>query len=68
MSINDNFAKFIDDEKDIMVFIDSFDNESFDIRIGTLTDSVSVATITASTDDELNLKLMDIYKKYKEDK
>ncbi|MGO3343825.1 MAG: hypothetical protein ACTIM4_00710 [Marinomonas sp.] len=65
MSINENFAKFTDEENDVTVFIDSFDNENFDIRIGSLTDSVSVALITATSDEELNLKLMEVYKKYR---
>lgn len=56
MQLNQNYASFYHPETGKAVFVDSFDNEEFDIRIGTLRQSKHVATVRASNDDELNQK------------
>lgn len=62
MSIEDNFASFIDENSGVAVFVDSFDNNEFEVRIGTIEDSESVGVIHATTSDELNRKLADLFK------
>lgn len=64
MSIDDNFASFTDDDG-VMVFIDSFDNKSFDVRIGTIDASEPVGTIIANSKSELNTGIKKLYIKYK---
>lgn len=64
MSIEDNFASFIDDKSGVAVFVDSFDNEEFEVRIGTVTASQEAGSITATTTKELNEKLEALYRKH----
>ena len=64
MSVSDNFASFQDVENGKYIFIDSFDNETFEVRVGTIEDSEQVGSVTASSDDELNTKLMQLYKSH----
>lgn len=66
MSIEDNYASFIDEETGQAVFVDSFDNEEFDIRIGTVTESESAGSIFVTSTEELNRKLEEIYQNFKE--
>ena len=51
MSIDDSFASFIDDESGVSVFIDSFGNNEFEIRIGTIENSKSVGVVCATTSE-----------------
>lgn len=55
MNIKDNFALFRDNEK--VVLIESFDNENFEVRLGTLEKLEKIADIHAATTEELNKKL-----------
>jgi hypothetical protein len=64
MSVEDNFASFTDDATGVKVFVDSFDNGEFDVRIGTVTESSEAGTITAKTSEELNEKLKTLYEKH----
>lgn len=64
MSLSDNFASFLDEENGKHVFVDSFDNETFDVRIGSLEDSEPAGSVTAASDEELNAKLLELYKKH----
>lgn len=57
MHIEQNFASFKSDSSDAMIFVDSFDNKNFDVRAGTATSSHHIATICASSSDDLNDKL-----------
>lgn len=57
MAIADNFARFQDDDSGLMVFVDSFDNTHFEVRIGSLEKSVAVGVVKATTDAELNGQL-----------
>lgn len=68
MSTGDNFASFIDKNNGTCVFVDSFDNEEFTVRIGTLNDTEIVGSITAKSNDELNDKLSALYKSYQGNK
>jgi hypothetical protein len=61
MSIADNYASFIDTASGIAVFIDSFDNRKFDVRIGSVNESKFVGHIFAETDHELNEKLAALF-------
>ena len=61
MSIEDNFSSYIDPDTGLALFIDTFDNHEFDVRIGSIEDSTAVGTITADTDKELNEKLMELF-------
>ena len=36
MSITDNYASFIDRDSGVAVFVDSFYNQEFEVRIGTI--------------------------------
>lgn len=60
MTTEENFAFFnVISEKTsppekLILYIDSFDNIHFDVRLGTIERSVPLGTIIASTDEELN--------------
>ena len=60
MQIEQNYASFFDAESGNAVFVDSFDNEEFDVRMGTLSYSTHVATVHALSNDELNRKLSEV--------
>ena len=64
MSITDNFASFFDEQKERYIFIDSFDNKTFEVRVGDLDNSKSVGSVLASNDGELNIRLLGLYIKY----
>lgn len=68
MSIEDNYASFIDDNTGNAVFVDSFDNEEFDVRIGSVSESENVGTIIANSTDDLNSKLEELYRKFQGEK
>lgn len=68
MSIDDNYASFIDESSGRAMFVDSFDNKEFEVRIGTITESEFVKTVTASSSDELNQKLETLFFSHQEDK
>jgi hypothetical protein len=55
MDITDNFALFKDDKN--IVIVDSFDNQLFDVRFGTLQNSEKIGEIEAKNSEELNTKL-----------
>lgn len=55
MTLSQNFAIFYDGDN--VVLVDSFDNKHFDVRMGTITDSKIIGSITASSDSELNAAL-----------
>lgn len=60
MSIADNYASFIDTASGIAVFVDSFDNRKFDVRIGSVNDEICWAYFS-ETDHELNEKLAALF-------
>ncbi|AZN33530.1 hypothetical protein J8L73_01150 [Pseudoalteromonas sp. MMG006] len=64
MSITDNFASFFDEQKERYIFIDSFDNKTFEVQVGDLDNPKSVGSVLASNNDELNVKLLALYNKY----
>ena len=64
MAITDNFASFYDEKEESHIFIDSFDNENFEVRVGSLEDSKPVGNVVAFTDVELNSKLLELYYKH----
>ena len=64
MSIEDNFASFIDDNTGKSIFVDSFDNKEFEVRIGTVSESKPAGKITACTTKELNEKLTELYQNF----
>ncbi|AFV00926.1 hypothetical protein [Simiduia agarivorans] len=68
MSIEDNFASFIDEETGTSIFIDSFDNEEFEVRIGTLQESQPAGSVIAHTTEELNTKLAALYQNFQGEK
>lgn len=61
MSITDNYASFIDRDSGVAVFVDSFDNQEFEVRIGTINESELAGTIFAATTEELNTKLAALF-------
>lgn len=67
MSISDNYASFVDDDG-VALFVDSFDNEEFEVRIGTIAESKEVGRVIASSDEELNQKLEVLFKLFKDAK
>lgn len=52
MSVSQNFAIFYDG--DDVVLVDSFDNKHFDVRMGTITNSEIIGSVSAKSDTELN--------------
>lgn len=64
MLIEQNYASFYDTESGKAVFVDSFDNEEFDVRVGTLRNSHYVTTVHACNDEELNTKLKEAAARY----
>lgn len=61
MSITDNYASFIDKDSGVAVFVDSFDNQEFEVRIGTINESELAGSIFADTSEELNAKLAALF-------
>lgn len=57
MSITENFAAFHSKCDDRYVFVESFDNNEFCVRIGSLSNSKELGKIIASSSKELNEKL-----------
>ncbi|WP_367189800.1 hypothetical protein [Burkholderia sp. Ed8] len=60
MSLSENFASFRDERTGKFVFVDSFDNHEFSVRIGTLRDSRLIGTVVAKSNEDLNSKLRDL--------
>lgn len=60
MSLGENFASFRDDDTGRFVFVDSFDNHEFNVRMGTLRDSRFIGTFVADSSDALNAKLREL--------
>jgi hypothetical protein len=60
MNINQNFASFKSDQK--MIFVESFDNVTFEVRAGTSESSKFLETITSQSSNELNKKLAELAK------
>ncbi len=61
MAITDNYASFIDKDSGVAVFVDSFDNHEFEVRIGTIHESELAGSVFAETSDELNAKLTALF-------
>lgn len=64
MCVKNNFASF-NDGVGVMIFIDSFDNKNFAVRMGTIESSELVGTITVKSDSDLNTELEKLYLNYK---
>ena len=60
MSTRENFASFLDKDTGKLVFVDSFDNYEFDVRYGTLEESIPLGSIQADSDEVLNHKLQEL--------
>ena len=56
MSNEDNLSSCIDEKTGLSIFVDSFDNHEFEVRIGSTDESASMGSITATSDNELNKK------------
>lgn len=57
MQLKQNYAAFFIEKTDKCVIVDSFDNQKFDVRIGTITESKHIGTVHAQSDEELNEQL-----------
>jgi hypothetical protein len=57
MKTTQNFACFIDEASGISVFVDSFDNQEFEVRLGDVLISRVIGKFTAATDSALNSTL-----------
>lgn len=66
MSLSQNFAIFYDD--DDVVLVDSFDNKHFDVRMGTITNSEIIGSISAESDTQLNDALEELINSIREQK
>ena len=64
MSITDNYASFIDKDSGVAIFVDSFDNQEFEVRIGTIHESEPAGSIMATTTEELNNKLAALFSEH----
>lgn len=60
MQIAQNYASFYNSDTGKAVFVDSFDNEEFDVRVGTLLHSQHIATLHATSNEDLNKKLAEV--------
>ena len=60
MSLGENFASFRDDDTGQFVFVDSFDNREFSVRIGTLRSTKVIGTVVADSNEALNTKLREL--------
>jgi hypothetical protein len=60
MSLGENFASFRDDDTDRFVFVDSFDNREFSVRMGTLRSTKVIGTVVADSNEALNTKLREL--------
>lgn len=63
MSTKQNFASFIDKESGLAIFVDSFDNVDFDVRVGSVSESKHIATLHAESDHSLNYQLTKLLEK-----
>lgn len=63
MTVKENFASFSDKETGKFVFVDSFDNVEFYVRLGTILESQHIGTVTALSDEDLTRKLNELVKK-----
>ena len=54
MKTTQNFASFIDEDSGTSVFVDSFDNQEFEVRLGNILDSKFIGKISATDDIQLN--------------
>jgi hypothetical protein len=61
MTTAENFASFVDAETGVVVFVDSFDNIEFDVRVGGFLETKPLGSIKAKDDKTLNIKLANIY-------
>lgn len=57
MKTTQNFASFIDEASGVAVFVDSFDNEEFEVRLGDITHSYFIGKFIATDDMVLNTNL-----------
>jgi len=60
MSVRENFASFRDEATGRHVFVDSFDNREFNVRMGTIDESRHLGVIEADSNDVLNNKLREL--------
>lgn len=60
MTRNENFAAFREEETGRFVFVDSFDNIEFNVRIGTIEESRDLGSVVAESDEILNKKLLEL--------
>lgn len=68
MKKEQHFASFYDEGNKIFVVIDSFDNEEFNLRIGTLSETEFKCSFLAQNNEELNKEIEKEFLKYKENK
>ncbi len=55
-----NFASYSDPASGRLLFIDSLDNRTFQVRLGTLEQNELIGELVAETDQELNQQLRDL--------
>jgi hypothetical protein len=60
MQIAQNYAAFYNPDDGKCVFVDSFDNQEFDVRVGTPKYSRRIGTIYATSDEDLNQQLQSL--------
>ena len=60
MSTNENFASFREENTGRVVFVDSFDNVEFNVRIGTMEETRDLGSVIAESDEVLNKKLCEL--------
>ena len=65
MSVKDNFSSYFDEVTGLAIIVDSFDNHQFEVRIGSVDNSVSMGSITATNNEELNNHILKLVAKYK---
>ena len=63
MSLGENFASFRDEATGKFVFVDSFDNHQFSVRLGTASKSEFIGDVTAESTEDLNRRLKSLVEK-----
>lgn len=65
MSVEDNFSSYVDDKTGLAIFVESFDNHFFEVRMGSVVETVSMGSITAKNNEELNKGVLELVEDYK---
>lgn len=64
ISVSDNFSVCFDKKTGMTIYVDTFDHYTFDVRIGSVSESVVAGVIEAGDNEELNEKIAKLFEEY----